>query len=620
MSRLNRYRPISDYAVIGDCHSAALVARDGSIDFCCLPHFDSGAVFCRILDHDQGGYFQIKPMKSAEIKREYLENTNLLVTTFRTASGALRLTDLMPVRRRTANDQGRDVDAPHRIIRRAECIEGQIEIEATIKVTFDFARAETRVNVFDGRGATFAGGDVFLALSFDGGLLQEGDLLRVSSRLKKGERADFILSYAPTQEEAERLLADDRVDEQLNETIAYWRDWAGICSYEGPYNEAVIRSALALKLMTFEPSGAIVAAPTTSLPEEIGGERNWDYRFTWIRDATFTLLALLRLGYTGEARDFMNFIVHICALHAQQQSQMQIMYGVNGELELIERTLDHLDGYCGSRPVRVGNAAYDQKQLDIYGETLDCAYVYYRHGGFGERGQELSNEMWEILRGTVEFAAEHWRDKDAGIWEVRGGERHFLYSKVMCWVALDRGIKLAEELRRDMDLRRWRVVRKEIRNSILSEGFNERVGAFTQSYGSDALDAAALRLPLVGFLPANDRKMRATIEAIQTRLAHNGLVYRYRDGDDGLSGDEATFSICTFWLIHCLALMGRIEEADKWFERMLYYANDVGLYAEEIDAVTGAQLGNFPQAFTHIALINAAAELTEKRGVKMNTF
>jgi GH15 family glucan-1,4-alpha-glucosidase len=614
--RYDGYKPISDYAVIGDCHSAALVARDGSIDFCCLPHFDSGAVFCRILDKDKGGYFQVKPASGRESRREYLENTNVLVTTFQADGGTMQLTDLMPLREVAENEKGQDVDAYHQIIRRIECTEGAVEVEVALKATFDFARAKCKADLREGKGAIIAGESEFLAFAFTGKMYKDGDALRGTIRLKKGELADIILSYARSEADAERMLADDQVDKRIEETLSYWRDWAATCRYDGPYRKEVIRSALVLKLMTFEPSGAIVAAPTTSLPERIGGERNWDYRFTWIRDGTFTLLALLRLGYTGEARDFMNFIASICALHAKQQSQMQIMYGINGEVQLTERTLDHLEGYRGSRPVRIGNAAYSQSQLDIYGEVLDCAYTFYRHGGFGERGRDMTDEMWQILRGTVEYAAAHWRDKDAGIWEVRGRHRHFVYSKVMCWVALDRGIKLAKDLRRDADRKRWRAVRNEIRDSILAEGFNERVGAFTQSYGSNALDAATLRIPLVKFLPAKDEKMRATIEAVKERLTRNGLVYRYLRMEDGLSGSESTFSICTFWLIHCLALMGRAEEAHRWFGRMLTYANDVGLYSEGIECATGSQLGNFPQGFTHIALINAAADLAGQEGAQ----
>jgi GH15 family glucan-1,4-alpha-glucosidase len=605
------YKAIGDYAIIGDCHSAALVARNGSIDFCCLPYFDSGAVFCRLLDQHKGGYFQVGPANDYNSSRRYLEKTNVLVTTFETESGSLQLTDLMPIRRVREDQRGKDVDAPHRIIRRARVTQGELEIAITLKATFDFARLEARPIWREGKGVILKAANRFLTLTFPVKLEQRGEALSGKLTLKKGEQVDFILTYADTLDAAEEALAVDGIDQQLEETISYWRDWSARSHYEGPHADVVMRSALVLKLMTFEPTGAIIAAPTTSLPEEIGGVRNWDYRFSWMRDATFTLLALLRLGYTGEARDFMKFIADICATHAEQKSRMQIMYGITGELPLKEQTLDHLEGYRGSRPVRVGNAAYGQKQLDIFGEVLDCVYMFYRHGGFGERGVEMSDAMWEIIKGTVEYAVAHWREKDAGIWEVRDEERDYLYSKVMCWVAVDRGIKLAEDMRRGLNIQHWRAVRDHIHGSILEEGFNERVGAFTQSYGAEALDAAALRMPLVGFLPAADQKMRMTVEAIQARLMENGLVYRYHSALDGLPGGEGTFLICTLWLIQCLALMGRVEEAEERFVGVLAYANDVGLFAEEIDAQTGEQLGNFPQAFTHIALINAAADLAE---------
>lgn len=607
----SQYKPIADYAVIGDCHSAALVARDGSIDFACLPHFDSGAVFCRILDQRKGGYFQVSPLGADECQRRYLERTNVLVTTFTVGGGVLQLTDLMPLRRVPEDERGKDVDAPHRIIRRVECLEGRVEIELSLKATFDFTRKKARSTLLPGKGVLLNAGNDYLAMTFPGTVNQTRDSVRGRLSLTKGDRVDIVLTYARSLVDAERSLAVDAVDKQIEETISYWREWSSALRYEGDYKDEVTRSALVLKIMTFEPTGAIIAAPTTSLPEEIGGARNWDYRFNWMRDATFTLLALLRLGFTGEARDFMNFITRICAIHADQNRQMQIMYGIGGELDLEEHTLDHLDGYRGSRPVRIGNAAHRQKQLDIYGEILDSIYTYYLHGGFGERGRDMSEGMWEIIEGTVEYAAEHWRERDSGIWEIRAAERNYVYSNVMCWVALDRGIKLAEDLRRRPNIQRWRAIRNEIHNSILRDGYNERAGAFTQSYGSNVLDAATLRIPLVGFLPVSDEKMLATIEAIKTRLTENGLVYRYRGAEDGLPGEEGTFLICTFWLIHCLALAGHIEEAQEKFERVLCLGNDLGLFAEEIDARTGEQLGNFPQAFTHIALINAAADLAE---------
>ncbi|MGH9761462.1 MAG: glycoside hydrolase family 15 protein, partial [Blastocatellia bacterium] len=399
------------------------------------------------------------------------------------------------------------------------------------------------------------------------------------------------------------------VDEQVEQTLAYWREWAGSCRYDGPYSNAVIRSALALKLMTFEPTGAIIASPTTSLPEALGGERNWDYRYVWLRDSTFTLLALLRVGYIGEARDFMAFIRRICSHHSRHKSPFQIMYGIEGETRLTEVAFDHLEGYGGSRPVRIGNAAYTQTQLDVYGEVLNCIHMFRLRGGFAHEGvSEMPGELLTIVTETVEWAARHWRNTDSGIWEVRAGRQHFVYSKVMCWVALDRGIKLAEAFRLSADLARWRSVRTQIKESILTEGFNERAGAFTQFYGSDDLDASALEIPLVGFLPVEDPRVQKTIDRIQASLTNNGMVYRYLSAD-GLTGSEATFSMCTFWLISCLALMGRKAEARERFEYMLSRANDVGLYAEEMDAATGVQLGNFPQAFTHISLINAASEL-----------
>jgi GH15 family glucan-1,4-alpha-glucosidase len=357
--------------------------------------------------------------------------------------------------------------------------------------------------------------------------------------------------------------------------------------------------------MTFEPSGAIIASPTTSLPEVLGGERNWDYRFTWIRDSTFTLQALLRLGYTGEARDFISFILSICKFHEHQPNEIQIMYGINGEIDLKEEIVSSLEGYQKSTPVRVGNAAYKQEQLDIYGEVMDCIYLFYTVGGLGNKS-EMMNNIWVMVEDIVEYTIAHWNEKDAGIWEFRGRKEHFLYSKVMCWVALDRGIKLARGLKQQDVIDDWQKTCEEIRNSILTQGFNTTVSAFTQAYGSSVLDAGALRLPLVEFLSVKDEKMKTTVEAIQKGLTHNGLVYRYLNANDGLPGQEATFSMCTFWLISCLTLMGKKKEAKAWFEKMISFANDVGLYAEELDAITGEQFGNFPQGFTHIALINTA--------------
>ncbi len=607
-------RPIGDYAAIGDTHSGALVATNGSIDWACLPRFDSPAVFLGLLDRVRGGFFQIAPTTPYRTRRAYRPGTNVLETTFEIAGGVVTVTDFMPVQRReqTEGGPGEDVAGRRRITRKVECRAGRVELALTVKPTFDYARAAAETSLIDGAGAVFAAANHRLVLGAPGPLRLAADGIETRYSLGTGDTRWIGLTYLRPGEDSPRLAPED-LEAELEETTRYWRDWSDDCTYAGPFKDVVVRSALTLKLLTFEPTGAILAALTTSLPEEIGGVRNWDYRFMWLRDATFTLTALLNLGYTGEARDFLGFIHKVCACPAED---FQIMYGINGERELMEQTLDHLAGYRASRPVRIGNAAFRQLQLDIYGELIDCVCLYYFRKGFERHGETLAGPAWTMVRHAADFVVRHWRRADSGIWEVRGSPRHFVHSKASCWVALDRALEMAQASGLEGDLGAWREARDEIRTDVLAKGFDARLGAFTQSYGDPALDAANLRLALLGFLPADDPRMKGTIEQTEKRLMRNGLVYRYLGADDGLPGGEGTFAICTLWLVQCLHLLGRTEDAEELFRHVISFANDVGLFAEEIDPVRGELLGNFPQAFTHIALINTAVRLWGSREQK----
>jgi GH15 family glucan-1,4-alpha-glucosidase len=439
--------------------------------------------------------------------------------------------------------------------------------------------------------------------------------------LHEGERLLFALGMGRSAQAARRLVESElhqrNFDAELAHTLHCWRRWIAGCTYQGPYIEMVQRSALVLKMMTYAPTGAIVAAPTASLPEEIGGIRNWDYRFTWLRDATFTLYALNVLGFTEEARAFTYWLRRLSYANGED---LQIMYGIRGERELPEMELPHLSGYCDSRPVRIGNGAATQKQLDVFGEVLDCIHLYRRQGCFERYGESLEGPLWAMMRMLVEHVCAHWQEPDSGIWEVRGKNRHFVYSKVMCWVALDRGIRAAQQLHLEADLPRWLYVRDQIRADVLAHGYNTSVGAFTQSYGDTTLDAVNLLLPLVGFIAPNDPRMRSTVDRIMERLTdERGFVYRYsvESTDDGLTGSEGAFTMCTFWLVDNLAMQGRVAEARSLFERVLSYAGRLGLFAEEIDSQNRMALGNYPQAFTHIALINSAHNL-RKAEIRMS--
>ncbi|HLL74359.1 MAG TPA: glycoside hydrolase family 15 protein [Pyrinomonadaceae bacterium] len=598
------YRPIRDYALIGDAHTAALVSSDGSIDWLCWPRFDGPAVFCRLLDKDKGGYFRVGPAgRRAASTRAYVEGTNVLTTVFSTDRGRFRLTDLMPVERLNVSHEGEDIASHYRVIRLIEGLSGEAEVEVCFRPTFDYARARAAFDFFDG-GVVARNADETLRLACPA-KFSESPAGGVTARftVSAGQRLWVTLTYFAGRGEAGDGGPDYDPDVEREQTLDYWREWSfKTCTYSGPYAKLVRRSALALKLLTYEPTGALVAAPTTSLPEELGGVRNWDYRYTWLRDSSLIIYALQLIGYHEEATDFFQWLDRLCIPCG---NELQIMYRIDGSSDLPEVTLEHLEGYRGSRPVRVGNAAFGQKQLDIYGEVIDAAYLYHER-----TRQSVRPELWDTLRYMADQAVARWREPDQGIWEVRGGPRHFLYSKLLCWVALDRITRLASRDRLPGDADVWASARDEIRSAILTEGYDQRLGAFTQAFGDEALDACALVIPQFGFLPPTDPRVVSTVKRIQERLTSHGLVYRYLS-DDGLPGGEATFTLCSYWLVDCLAEAGRVDEARELFERIAAYANDLGLLAEEIDPVSGELLGNYPQGFTHLGLIRSALHIAK---------
>ncbi len=600
--RESKYRPIRDYALIGDAHTAALVSSDGSIDWLCWPRFDSPAVFCRLLDKDKGGHFRVGPANlRAAAERAYVEGTNVLATVFSTDAGQFRLTDLMPVERLNRSHEGEDIASHYRVLRLVEGLSGEAEVEVNFRPTFDYARAEATFQ--HAEGVVARNGREALALACPGSF-REDPSGGVNARFKvaAGQRVWITLTYSADADAAAPSAPQFDEDLELEQTLEYWREWSETCAYKGPYEQLVRRSALALKLLTYEPTGALVAAPTTSLPEELGGVRNWDYRFTWLRDSSLILYALQLLGYHEEATDFFGWLDGLCIPCG---NELQIMYRIDGGSHLPEYALEHLEGYRGSRPVRVGNGAFGQKQLDIYGEVIDAAYLYHERMRLPIRA-----ELWDALRYMADQTVERWREPDHGIWEVRGGPRHFLYSKLLCWVALDRAVRMASPGGLPGDAGLWARTREEIRWAILEEGYDEKTGAFTQAFGEPALDACALVIPQVGFLPPTDPRVVSTVRLIQERLTSHGLVYRYLS-DDGLPGGEATFALCSFWMVDCLAEAGRTEEARALFEKVAGYANDLGLLAEEIDPVSGELLGNYPQGFTHLGLIRSALHIAK---------
>ncbi|MGI9520722.1 MAG: glycoside hydrolase family 15 protein [Hyphomicrobiaceae bacterium] len=603
------YQSISNYGIIGDMRSAALVSVAGSIDWLCLPRFDSPSVFAALLDDKKGGFFQIGPVdtEKSKYKQFYWPDTNVLVTRFLQDMAAAELVDFMPVGEETKFTAKR-----RQLIRRVTAVRGQMKLRMECRPAFNYARDHHETAVGQ-QGAEFRSSSTTLGLATSMPLKIEQAGVVCEFTLNAGETAVFVLHEMAEDEECASFLSEAEVEEEFRQTVTYWRNWLSKSTYKGRWREIVDRSALALKLLTYEPTGAIVAAPTCSLPEGIGGERNWDYRYTWMRDSAFTVFSLLRLGFTEEAENFVKFISGVCA-QPNPDGSLQIMYGIDGRRKLVEEELDHLDGYKGSRPVRVGNGAYNQLQLDIYGELLDAMYLFNKYA------QPLDYGTWKTIARLVDWVCDNWQRKDEGIWEVRGGQQEFIYSKLMCWVAIDRALKIADARSFPADRLRWAQVRDVIYEEIMDRGWSEKVGAFVQHYDSDTLDAANLMMILTFFLSPADQRTIRMLDAIllppaKGGLVSNSLVYRYNveHTRDGLRGSEGTFNICTFWLVDALAHAGRfdrrrVEEARLIFERMLGFANHLGLYAEETGP-SGEGLGNFPQAFTHLSLITAALNL-----------
>jgi GH15 family glucan-1,4-alpha-glucosidase len=597
----DRYSPVSDYALIGDCHSTALVSTRGSIDWACLRRFDSGGAFCRLLDANKGGSFELRPEDAFRSRRAYVEDTNVLETTFETAAGRARVLDCFAMR------EGGSRTPYQQLLRVVEGIEGKVDFRVIIEPRFDYGALAPWFRHHEQEAVHSAvGGDDALVIGAGCPLAIDRPAARLTGRfsVRPGGRCRFSVVASMAHDLALARVTDDVVDRRLGETIAWWRRWVSKGRYWPEHREQVVRSALVLKALTCGPTGAIVAAPTTSLPEVMGGPRNWDYRYTWIRDSTLTLSALLSVGHDDVARGFKLFIQRTTAGRAVD---LRIMYGCYGERRLPEFVLPHLEGYRGSRPVRVGNAAADQTQLDVFGELLDLWHV----STDGE--PRISQDEWRFLRGLVEAARASWRRPDQGLWEMRGPPRHFVHSKVMCWVALDRGIDLAESQGLPCDLPAWREERDEIQREVERRGVDPERGCFVQAFESRELDASALLLPIVGFVEPNDPRMHATVQHLEQELGDGLLLRRYRAGlEDGLTGEEGYFLMTAFWLVEVLAMQGRLQEAEERFRRLLALGNDVHLFAEEYHPVQG-QLGNFPQAFTHVAIIEAAQHLADAR-------
>ena len=602
----SRYAPLGDYGIVGDLHTVALVGMDGSIDFLCLPSFDSPSVFAALLDADRGGRFKLAPvLDRATRKQLYLPDTNVLLTRFLDADGVAEVSDFMPVE---------EAGFAHNLVRRAKTVRGEIRFQMRCEPRFDYARASHTAELRGDSEALFVGragvAELVLRLRASVPLRLEEGAAVAEFTLRADESAWFVLEVMLPDQPSPCIQPDYERD-AFKQTVNFWRRWIDRSTYQGRWREMVNRSALTLKLLTSKRHGSIVAAPTFGLPETIGGVRNWDYRYTWIRDSSFTLYGLMRLGYTNEAASFMRWVMARCE-ELEPDGSLQIMYGLDGRHALPEEILPHLEGYMGSKPVRIGNAAYTHLQLDIYGELMDSVYLYDKYGS------PIPHDAWVNVMRLIDWVCEHWRERDEGIWEVRGGRQEFLYSRVMCWVAVDRAIRLAGKRSFPAPLARWHDVRDAIYRDIYDHLWHAERKAFVQHIGAGTLDAASLLMPLVRFVSPTDPRWVSTLRAIESELVSDSLVYRYRvapDGfSDGLTGQEGTFSMCSFWYVECLSRLGDLHQARFFFEKMLGYANHLGLYGEELGP-QAQHLGNFPQAFTHLALISAAYDLDRRLSV-----
>jgi GH15 family glucan-1,4-alpha-glucosidase len=599
---LEDYLPIAEHGIIGDLHSIALVGTDGRIDWYCCPRFDSPSIFGGILDRERGGFYRIQPSIEGWLPKQlYLPETNVLITRFLAPDGVAEVQDFMPIQSGAAEHR-------HRLIRRALGVRGEIRFRVDVQPRFNYGR-DSHETVFHENGVMFHSPDLTVAVETAVPLDFHAGGAYGEFTLRPGDTATFVLEQVPGTY-VPRPYSEAETREAFDQTAEYWRRWLSTSRYQGRWREMIHRSALTLKLMTYKPTGAIVAAPTTSLPEQIGGGRNWDYRYTWIRDTAFSLYALLRLGFTEEAAGFMDWLTDRFRERVGHESgPLQIMYGIDGRAELPEEELSHFEGYRGSSPVRIGNAAADQLQLDIYGELIDSVYLFNKYA------TPISYGAWSDLVRIVDWVCENWDQADEGIWETRGGRQNFTYSRVMSWVAVERAMRVAQQRGLPADIVRWRSVRDDIYRQVLDRGWNPERGAFVQHYDTDVLDASVLLMPLTKFMAPTDPLWVSTLDVITRELVADSLVFRYNveASPDGLRGDEGTFSICSFWYVEALARSGQLDEARLAFEKMLTYANHVGLYSEEIGS-TGELLGNFPQAFTHLALISAAANLDRQLG------